>query len=255
VRSRPLRVLTATALAALGLAGPATPAEASHEWNGYHWARTDEALTLRIGDNVSEAWDGYLATTSADWSRSDVLDTRVVPGATWPRGCRPTSGRVEVCSARYGDNGWLGIARIWVDGRHITRGVVRLNDTYFQTSRYNRPAWRALVSCQEVGHTLGLEHQDEDPTNPNLDTCMDYTNRPFSNQHPNQHDYDQLSEIYEHLDDSSTLGKPSPSPVAATGPAGSYWGQALHRSSSGRGSLYVRDLGANGRVFTFVTWA
>ncbi len=49
--------------------------------------------------------------------------------------------------------------------------------------------------CQEVGHTLGLDHQDEVFDNPNLETCMDYTNDPSTNQHPNAHDYDQLATI------------------------------------------------------------
>jgi hypothetical protein len=39
--------------------------------------------------------------------------------------------------------------------------------------------------CQEVGHTFGLDHQDENFNNTNLGTCMDYTNDPSTNQHPN----------------------------------------------------------------------
>jgi hypothetical protein len=37
-----------------------------------------------------------------------------------------------------------------------------VNDTYFNTPKYDTSAWRNLVMCQEVGHTLGLDHQDED---------------------------------------------------------------------------------------------
>jgi hypothetical protein len=48
------------------------------------------------------------------------------------------------------------------------------------------------VSCQEVGHTLGLDHQDENFNNANLGTCMDYKNNQSTNQHPNKHDYDQF---------------------------------------------------------------
>ena len=51
-----------------------------------------------------------------------------------------------------------------------------VNDTYFNTAKYNTPVWRNLVMCQEVGHTLGLDHQDEIFDNVNLGTCMDYTN-------------------------------------------------------------------------------
>src|SRR4030095_6084444 len=111
---------------------------------------------------------------------------------------------VEVCNGSYGNNGWLGIAQIWVSGKHITQGSVRLNDTYFDTPKYNTDAWRQLVVCQEVGHTFGLDHQDEDFDNRPLGTCMDYSNDPTPNQHPDQHDYDELAIIYSHLDSTST---------------------------------------------------
>src|SRR5262245_13693975 len=109
---------------------------ASHSWGGYHWARTANPFTIKLGDNVSPAWDPFLATASYDWSKGspnwpDVLDTTVVPGQATPRNCRPTSGRVEVCNATYGSNGWLGVAQIWLSGGHITQGTVKINDTYF----------------------------------------------------------------------------------------------------------------------------
>jgi len=83
---------------------------------------------------------------------------------------------VEVCNAAYGTNGWLGVAQIWVSRRHIVQGTTKVNDTYFSTGKYNTPAWRQMVMCQEVGHTFGLVHQDENFNNTNLGTCMDYTN-------------------------------------------------------------------------------
>ncbi|MEP7130556.1 MAG: hypothetical protein ABI770_05450 [Sphingomicrobium sp.] len=93
---------------------------------------------------------------------------------------------------------------------------MKLNDTYFNSAQYNTPAWRNLVSCQEVGHTYGLDHQDETFDNYNLGTCMDYTNAPSggvvggfnygpSNVAPNAHDYSELSTIYSHLDSTTTV--------------------------------------------------
>ena len=78
--------------------------------------------------------------------------------------------------------------------------------TDFNTPTYNTPAWRQMVTCQEIGHTFGLDHQDENFNNPNLGTCMDYTSNPSTNMHPNQHDYDQLVTIYSHLDSTTTVG-------------------------------------------------
>jgi len=185
------------------------PAWANHDWNGYHWARRSNPFTLKTGDNVSSKWDSILKTTISDWTKSTVLNLTKVAGGTG-KNCRPTAGRIEVCNSTYSNNGWLGVAQIWVSGKHITQGIVKLNDTYFNTSTYNTTAWRNLVSCQEVGHTLGLDHQDEKFNNRNLGTCMDYTNNPGTNQHPNSHDYSQLQSIYSHTDNTTTVGSAVP---------------------------------------------
>jgi hypothetical protein len=228
-------------------------AGASHSWGNYHWARTSNPFTLKVGDNVSSAWDSYLNTTISDWSQSRVLDMTKVAGGTRPKNCRPTSGRVEVCNAAYGNTGWLGVAQIWASGSHITQGTVKNNDTYFNTSTYNTPAWRNLVMCQEVGHTIGLDHQDENFDNANLGTCMDYTSNPGTNQHPNQHDYDMLEQIYSHLDSSTTVGQAPPGFANADMHAIENWGEKV--SDNGKAALFVREFGNDFRIFTFVIWA
>lgn len=232
---------------------------ANHSWNGYHWARQTNPFTLKLGDNVSSAWDSYLNTTSTDWTKSTVLNTTVVPGQARPRNCRPTSGRVEVCDSTYGSNGWLGLAQVWISGSHITQGVVKLNDTYFNTAQYDTPGWRNLVSCQEVGHTLGLDHQDTNFDNTNLGTCMDYTSNPYGppdNEHPNTHDYDELITIYSHLDSSTTVGSPVPpamNDIELSGRA--QWGRLVKQSEGGHTAVYEADFGGGHKVFTFVIWA
>jgi len=244
---KPLALLGVATLTALTLQGTA---HANHSWNGYHWARTSNPFTLRLGDNVSGAWDSVLRTTSGDWSTSTVLDTTVVAGSSSPSSCAPTSGRVQVCNSTYGNTGWLGVAQVWVNGSHITQGTVKLNDTYFNTAQYNTTAWRNLVSCQEVGHTFGLDHQDENNTNPNLGTCMDYTNSPGTNQHPNAHDYAELQTIYSHTDSTSTVGGAATAGTSLN--SRTAWGHKVRASESGRADLYARDLGHGNQVFTFV---
>ena len=229
-------------------------AQANHSWGGYHWARTANPFTLNLGDNVSGPWDATLGITSTDWSKSTVLETTIVPVQAGKKNCRPTVGRVEVCNAAYGNNGWLGIAQIWISGKHITQGTTKVNDTYFNTAKYNTDAWRNLVMCQEVGHTFGLDHQDENFNNPNLGTCMDYTNDPSTNQHPNQHDYDQLATIYSHLDSTTTVGTATQAPAAGQGNLNSRgaWGHKAKESRNGDLELWVRSLGNGNKLFTFV---
>src|SRR3989344_2156096 len=89
--------------------GSALVATASHSWGVYHWGRTSNPFNLKLGDNVSSSWDTYLAEASSDWSQSAVLDTTVVSGQG-RKNCRATAGRVEVCSKKYGFNGWVGVA-------------------------------------------------------------------------------------------------------------------------------------------------
>lgn len=247
----------AGAVAALTSLSVAGPADASHTWDGYHWARTSNPFTLQLGDNVDSRWDASLATASVDWTNSTVLDTVIVAGSTRPRSCKATAGRVEVCNASYGSTGWLGIASINITGgTHITQGIVKLNDTYFDTAKYNTPAWRNMVTCQEIGHTFGLGHQDEAFDNANLGSCMDYTNDPSTNQHPNQHDYDLLVSIYSHTDSTSTVGSgAATAPGKSAGNTPQSWGELVDGSRAHGESTYVRNLGNGNKVVTFVIWA
>lgn len=243
---------------------------ANHSWGGYHWARTNNPFTLKLGDNLSSSWGPYLTTASNDWSISSVLDTTIVSGGTTARRCRPTSGRVEICNFTYGNNGWLGLAQIWVSGSHITQGVTKLNDTYFSTAQYNTTAWKNLVMCQEVGHTFGLNHQDENFSNANLGTCMDYTDDPsgllknqLSNEHPNAHDYEELDTIYAHLDSFTTIQSGTQKlPLGVSVAKGildgdfenrSEWGKELR--NNGHIALYERDFGGGHKLFTFIILA
>ena len=190
------KLLLAVLVLMLASAATASTALANHAWSNYHWARTANPFTLKVGDNVNSTWDGHLDQAIADWARSSVLDLTEVQGAARGK-CRPTSGRIEVCNGAYGFNGWLGIAQIWLSGGHIVQATTRVNDSYFNTATYNHPTKRQHVMCQEVGHDFGLGHQDE--SGADLNTCMDYSNA-LDNPSPNQHDYEQLEAIYSHLD-------------------------------------------------------
>ena len=257
---RPRLSLTlAAAAVALVVAFPSL-ASASNDWNGYHWARTSNPFTLKLGDNVSGLWDGMLGTASSDWTQSTVLNTTIVAGGTKPKACRPTSGRVEVCSASYGNSGWLGLAQIWITGgKHIVQGIVKNNDYYFGSStyRYNNTAEMQHVICQEIGHTLGLDHQST--SSASLNTCMDYYHNTSASDtkstHPNSHDYAELVDLYTHLDSTNTVSSASARGASgAVADAGS-WGRLVASSNGGRNQTFVLDLGGGRAIVTFVIWA
>lgn len=246
------RLLLASLTALLALSAAFQGASASHSWGNYHWARTANPFSLSLGDNVTSNWDAQLALASTDWSQSTVLDTTVVAGQSSGK-CRPTAGRVEVCNDKYGRNGWLGLAQIWASGNHITQGVAKMNDTYFNMPAYNTTAEKNHVMCQEVGHTFGLGHQDE--SGASLGTCMDYADDSTNSQHPNAHDYDQLATIYKHLDSTTTVGVSSAKGAKGALHSRAEWGRLIHTSEKGRASVYVRDFGGGNKVFTHVYWA
>ena len=189
------RILRQCALAAT-IAAVSVTAYASHSWNNYHWARTTSSFTLQVIDSVSSSWDDELNLALSQWSQSTKLDLQVTGFDDSTRArkqCRSVTGKIKVCNAAYGNNGWLGLASINIDSQsHITRGTAKMNDSYFMDQDERRH-----VMCQEVGHLFGLGHTSEDGSSQK--TCMDYSNDPQSTG-PNQHDYDQLVAIYGHTD-------------------------------------------------------
>lgn len=251
-----------------------TVASASNAWSTYHWARTSNPFTLKVHDNVTLKWEASLFDADKDWDLSTELDLNVL----WQqplsnvKKCASATGVIEICNSRYGATGWLGIAGISVSGSHITKGYTKLNDTYFDTATYNKPEWRQMVTCQELGHDFGLAHQDEVFDNPNLGSCMDYTNNPLgppSNVSPNTHDFDQIKAIYAHLDSTTTIssvignmakGLSRPQTIGEILADAGQWGTPVRFDGEGRPNVFilVTGMSKNGEAefeVTHILWA
>lgn len=259
-------------VAAVGLLIAAGSADAGHAWANYHWERASNPVTINHGDNVDPAkWGARLDEALADWNQSAVLDIVKVAGGTRPKSCRPTDGMVEVCSASYGPTGWLGIASIWASGDHITQATAQVNDYYHDNAPYNSYSWKQLVLCQEIGHAYGLGHQNEDFNTDETTSCMEYTSLPAGNESPDNHDYQQLADIYAHLDDGGggggggggdcwppgkcKNGAPATPPAFDMPlPSMEQWGKLVHTTPDGGQSVFVQDFGGGNKVITHVTW-
>jgi hypothetical protein len=48
----------------------------------------------------------------------------------------------------------------------------------------------------QLGHAFGLAHTDENFYNSNLGNCLDYTNRPETNQKPDESNFKSLQQLY-----------------------------------------------------------
>jgi hypothetical protein len=195
-----------------------------------------------------------------DWSDSSVLDMRmVVPSAITDlklrKKCPPTAGRVEVCSANLG-GGYLGVAQVWTSfdkitqTNHITQATVKVNDSYYSKPPYNTFNERQSVLCEELGHTIGVDHA----VDASGGCVIGYAASPPP-LYPSVHDYDMIKSHYEHLDSTTTVG--TTTAVAArdeTEIDPRNWGDILERDNHGRPSVYGKDLAPGQRVTTFVVY-
>lgn len=249
---------------------------AGNAWGPYHWASTTypEEFDVTLVNSTTGDWDAYVAQAVADWNDSLVMDMVQAPGSIEDkvrRQCKAPAGQISICNLAYGQNGWLGIAGISIDADdHIISGYTKLNDTYFSRDYYNQNNWKQSVTCQELGHNLGLGHQDEDFGNESLYSCMDYQDPPF--ELPNAHDYDQLDLIYNHADgyNSYTSGDSNAEPDGGgkgcpphargcnkgeiNGHHGDIgWGVSLGRR--GQQETFLRIDPDGTRHLTHVTWA
>lgn len=245
---------------------------ATHSWGGYHWARTTTSFDLTVINSTTADWDGYVSQALSDWSQSSVLNMVEDPNGDTSskarRRCDGGTGTVRICNLAYGNNGWLGIAGISLDSNgHISTGYTKLNDTYFSSSYYDTFEWRQAVTCQELGHDIGLDHQDENFNNDPLFSCMDYQDPPYP--YPNDHDYEELGIIYGHTDSynsyaggssggggggSNGCNAPPGKGCNKSGANGEIgWGLSLGRRGSHETFVRIEPDGTT--HFTFVTWA
>lgn len=245
---------------------------ATHSWNDYHWARTTASFDLAIVNSTTSDWDTYVTQAVGDWSGSSKLnmieDTSGDTSNKTRRRCTGPAGKVRICNLAYGQTGWLGIAGISLDTNgHITTGYTKLNDTYFSQAYYNQPDWKLSVTCQELGHNVGLGHQDEDFNNQTLESCMDYQDPPHG--YANLHDFQQLDTIYGHADsyDSYDDGGSTGGGGGCNSPPGKGcnkgatpghnrdigWGMSLGRR--GQSETFMRIDPDGTRHIVHVTWA
>ena len=244
-------------VAAIGLLTFPIGTSATNSWGGYHWARTSNPFTVKVVDSNTPDWDDNKARAISDWSTSSVLDLINVAGddtSNTRKRCPMVSGQIRSCNASYGFNGWLGLASINITGGvHITQGSSKMNDSYFNGGGYTETN-RQHVMCQEIGHTLGLDHQST--SGADLNTCMDYASA-LDNPSPNTHDYNQLVTIYGgHLDSTTTMGfAASQSPfLSGMEDDPSNWGRLVSQSKNGRSSHYERENWNGTKTATHVFW-
>jgi hypothetical protein len=190
-------------LSALGLvATSTTPAFADHSLNGYHWTRPtgdDRKIEVKI---YRLQYEGRLRDAIHEWGRRTEFSFSI---SDVDSNCKiPTdAGRLKVCDDNYGNTGWSGVTDVILgpDGRHISRGRLRLNTFYRMDGSIVRSIW-----CHEAGHFLGLGHRGTTgTTRDDSDSCMSY--HPAAPRHPDTHDVDQVNcQTHAEGNESGCLG-------------------------------------------------
>ena len=264
-----MKRITKTKFAAMaGIAAAiALPAAANHSWADYKWElAAGEQLTMPVIDNTGASWVGYVETAVGDWNASPYIEAPYQRGSADPS-CPYVRSTIQVCNDDYGATGWLGIASITISGSTITAGVTKLNDNYFTRPNYNNFSWRQLVTCQEIGHDYGLGHQNENFSTDLTTSCMEYTSLPEGNEHPDQHDYDQLAIMYGGSTGGDGGGGTKPGngkggngggrgkKLGVVGDTPANWGRAVEFDAKGVPFVFIRDEGDGDFVVTHVTWA
>lgn len=260
---------TAWLFGVAAIATIATVADARHQWRKYEWAYDGTPIAAPVVDNTSGSWPGRVVAAVSDWNASSRIDAARQNGNSSNVDCNFVLGTIQVCNNNYGSTGWLGIASITINGNEITAGYTKLNDYYYAPgSKYDTDSWRQLVTCQEIGHDYGLDHQNENFNTDATNSCMEYTSWPEGNEHPDDHDYAQLEIMYASGDTSGGGGKPGgggggggpgggghgkPATLPAVGNTPDSWGRPIQFLPNGRPNVFERQM--NGyRVVTHVTW-
>ncbi len=178
--------LIVSALAIIALAIGVTVASADHAWSNYHFPSYN--LSPTVVDKTSSSLYGVTAGVE-EWAGLGTL--------IQPEMANGNKGDITVTESF--SPFWLGLARIFIDGDHITKGEVKLNTRLLNS--YGLDA-ADHVLCQEIGHVLGLDHnrggaQGGSPDN----SCMNDQANLGDYPAPNSHDTDQLNIIYgDHVD-------------------------------------------------------
>lgn len=154
-------------------------------------------LTLSVLNNLASGsdWDEYFNTAIYDWDNGtpDAVTFSLRTMDSYDPDCQAVRRAMKVCNGNYGPTDWRGVNQILLQDNYIVTSLAKMNDYYLEGTDV---AQKQYTMCHELGHGLGLGHVDENFYNSDLGNCMDYTERPQNNMHPDDTNYQALADLY-----------------------------------------------------------
>jgi hypothetical protein len=151
-----------------------------------HWDRNNPTPTAvaqaYMVDHTGSRWP--VNASAVTWNQSADIGVYWIAPGDCPFHC------VHVRSGNYGPGFYGKATLVWNNTGHLVGGD---NGTRMQLNTYYSAAATRdrHVTCQEMGHTIGLDHQG-----PSSDSCMN--DDVLNTKYPNNHDWVMLGNIYDH---------------------------------------------------------
>lgn len=205
------RKFAGNVLAALMICGPwllllfAPIVLAGHGYgHGGHWARGgDPQAQMKFLDKSSSAWP--VNVTSIDWDESNHIDVRYgyePSGAICVDNCvstddiYPNQDPYEIlgenCTGSYAWSEGNVTSLVGAGNHYVDEGErIRFNKT---CSSDLVPRVRRVVACQELGHSLGLNHRNDAQQ---TSTCM-HNPPQEAQEYPDDHDRSVVASRHDH---------------------------------------------------------
>jgi len=116
--------------------GPRNPKRPAYHWpsDKLNPATSNETVGYDVLGAVAD-WNGLGTPIQMNLVTSGAVDIRIIEGGT-------------------ANSGWLGLAQIWLDGGHITQGVVTMNTDLLDGPYAYLEYAKQHILCQEAGHIL-----------------------------------------------------------------------------------------------------
>lgn len=168
----------------------------------YHATDETPGIQLQVINAAKgERFSKQLRIATDDYSRSKSvsLEFTTVPYEVL---CGPPKmGELKLCSGNFGDTDWIGSTILFMKEDFIVSALIRINE---RSLRLASDSLLQYVLCHQVGHTLGVLHNDAEFSSPScmkdfgenviLDGNIIRDNEEL--QHPNSDDLDYLETLH-----------------------------------------------------------